>query len=293
MKKILYFFTAAIAICMIAVACSKDDETSIEPSDISNIRSEALPGAIRINWDLPEDESLEYVKVSYFDHLTQKEVMRLASAYSDSIIIPETREKFGEYNFTLQPFSPTITAGKIHTLTAVSGPAPASYVLGDEDPVKIELTADMIYTNAQEPSEGPIENLLDGDVNTFFHSAWSQNIGAPHYFQINLDETIRAFNYNFSTRNDGNGAGDVKRMKIEGSNDGEEWTEVAIHEYSLPDVLGQQVNGQAVLMPDDFSMLRFTPLARRGADPINNSWFNMSIFNLFEMTVVVDDPEAE
>ena len=41
MKKIIYFFAIVTAILMIA--CSKDDVTAIEPSDISNITSEALP----------------------------------------------------------------------------------------------------------------------------------------------------------------------------------------------------------------------------------------------------------
>lgn len=290
MKKIIYFLAVAISILM--VACNKDDVTPIQPSDISNIISEALPGEIKIKWDLPADESLEYVKITYFDHLTQKEAMRLASVYSDSIVIPNTREKFGEYKFTLQPFSTTVTAGKVHTLIAVSGPAPASYILGDGDPVKVNLTVDMLNTNAQEPSEGPIKNMLDGDINTFFHTAWSVDIGAPHYFQVNLENEVRAFSYNFSTRV-GNNQGDVKRMKIEASNDGTTWTEVAVHQYTLPAGNGFKVNGEAVLMPYDFLHVRFTPLARRSADPINNSFFTMSEFNFFAISVIIDDPEAE
>lgn len=290
MKKTIYFF--AIALTILMVACSKDDVTSINPSDISNITTEALPGEIKIMWDLPADENLEYVKVTYFDHLTQKDAMRLASVYSDSIVIPNTRKKFGEYNFTLQPFSTTVTPGKVHTVTAVSGAAPASYILGDGERTKIDLTVDMLYTNAQEPSEGPIKNLIDGDINTFFHTAWSISIGAPHFFQINLNEPVRAISYNFSTRV-GNNGGDVKRMKIEGSNDGEEWTEVAVHEYALPSGNGFKIDGEAVLMSDEYKHIRFTPLARRSADPINNGYFNMSEFNLFEVPVIIDDPEAE
>lgn len=36
-----------------------------------------------------------------------------------------------------------------------------------------------LYTNAQEQSEGPIENLIDGNLDTFFHTAW-QSGGAPN-----------------------------------------------------------------------------------------------------------------
>ena len=36
-----------------------------------------------------------------------------------------------------------------------------------------------LYTNAQEQSEGAISNLIDGDLSTFFHTAW-QSGGAPN-----------------------------------------------------------------------------------------------------------------
>ncbi len=47
----------------------------------------------------------------------------------------------------------------------------------------------MLSTNAQEPSEGPIANLLDGNVETFFHSLWSSTINEKHYIQVTLPET--------------------------------------------------------------------------------------------------------
>ena len=40
----------------------------------------------------------------------------------------------------------------------------------------LELTADMLGTNAQEPSEGAIANLLDGNTGTFFHTRWSGTV---------------------------------------------------------------------------------------------------------------------
>lgn len=54
---------------------------------------------------------------------------------------------------------------------------------------RIALTVDMLSTNAQEPSEGPIANLLDGNVETFFHSLWSSTINEKHYIQVTLPET--------------------------------------------------------------------------------------------------------
>lgn len=54
---------------------------------------------------------------------------------------------------------------------------------------RIPITAAMLSTNAQEPSEGPIANLLDGNVETFFHSLWSSTINEKHYIQVTLPET--------------------------------------------------------------------------------------------------------
>ena len=146
----------------------------------------------------------------------------------------------------------------------------------------------MLSTNAQEPLEGPIANLVDGKVNTYFHSAWSISINEPHYFQLDLKKGIEGFRYDFSTRHNGDGGGDVKRMKIEASNDGITWIEVATHSYTLPGSRGATVNGQEVTMDNVYTKLRFTPLARRSADPINNSWFNMSEFYLYEKNIYTE-----
>lgn len=53
-------------------------------------------------------------------------------------------------------------------------------------PPSIALTADMLSTNAQEPSEGSLANLLDGNISTYFHSAWSVEVPDEHYVQVTL-----------------------------------------------------------------------------------------------------------
>lgn len=45
-----------------------------------------------------------------------------------------------------------------------------------------------LYTNAQETSEGDIANLVDGDLDTFFHSAWNSD-GAPQQVVVIDPET--------------------------------------------------------------------------------------------------------
>ena len=48
-----------------------------------------------------------------------------------------------------------------------------------------------LSTNAPEPKEGAIANLLDGNSSTFFHSAWSTDIDEVHHLMVNVaDEAI-------------------------------------------------------------------------------------------------------
>ncbi len=58
-------------------------------------------------------------------------------------------------------------------------------------PVKrrITITEGMLSTNALEPSEGSLANLLDGDPTTFFHSCWSVSVSGKHWLEVSLPDT--------------------------------------------------------------------------------------------------------
>ena len=75
-------------------------------------------------------------------------------------------KKYGDYTFTFQAFNDKNEAGAPMQVKAQSGllPATVTYSKGD----KINVTADMLSTDDQEPSEGPIKNLVDGNYNSFF-----------------------------------------------------------------------------------------------------------------------------
>lgn len=62
------------------------------------------------------------------------------------------------------------------------------------------LTPAMLDTHAQEPTEGPIENVLDGDINTFFHTRWSNPVPDLHDFIVYLSEPIQKFAFSYTTR---------------------------------------------------------------------------------------------
>lgn len=218
MKQVSYYILALAAIALGASAC-KGNKQEIIPSAISNAGYEERPGGILLKWTLPSDESVLYVKAMYHDPLLDIDEVRLSSC--DSILIPDTRAKFGDYHFTLQPFSSTDTGGPALTVTGRSGIAPAAF--GQAYPM--ELTAEDLSTNAQEPSEGPIANLLDGNTGTFFHTAWSVDKPAPHWLQVHLPEAVDYsgfFRFSYAPRNNANNK--PTDFDLMGSTDGENWT---------------------------------------------------------------------
>ena len=153
--------------------CSDEDTKSVVPSDVIDLSADTQdkPGYIVLRWVTPDDNTIRYIKVSYYDYLLEQDVVRLASVYADSVLIPDTRKKFGEYEFKVQSYSETGDAGNVQTIKAVSEPAKVQIVFGESR--QLALTEKQLSTNAQEASEGPIANLIDGNTGSYFHTAWS------------------------------------------------------------------------------------------------------------------------
>ena len=78
----------------------------------------------------------------------------------------------------------------------------AEFYLYDTDMHAITLTAADYATNAQEPSEGPMEYICDGDYATFFHSLWSQydETTGEHYIEVTLPQPLEAFAFGYVSR---------------------------------------------------------------------------------------------
>ena len=59
-----------------------------------------------------------------------------------------------------------------------------------------------LSTNAQEPKEGPIKNLLTSE-NTYFHSKWSAAVGAVHHLEVDMGEgySLKDFTFTYKTSN--------------------------------------------------------------------------------------------
>lgn len=81
--------------------------------------------------------------------------------------------------------------------------------------VKLDLSLAAVYTNAQEPEEGPIAGMFDGNLSTFFHSPWSQEIGYPQYIVVDLGESVSTFKFETIARS--NDTATWKDLNVYGS----------------------------------------------------------------------------
>ncbi len=198
------------------IGCKNED--GIIPVSVNDLRYESTPGRIVLRWTTPENSNIRYVQVKYYDPLLKQDVLRTASAFADSLEIPETRAKYGDYTFVVKSVSETDDSGEEHTLVAKSQPASKTWTTS-----LISLSGDKLKTNAQEPSEGNLSNLVDNNTNTFFHTAWSVDIPGPHYITIELPSKIEGWwQFGYSPRN--NPSNKPTNFDLFGSNDGNNWT---------------------------------------------------------------------
>ena len=84
----------------------------------------------------------------------------------------------------------------------------------------------MLSTNAQEPSEGSLANLLDGNISTYFHSAWSVEVPDEHYVQVTLTGPIHDFVFSYTTRSSNGNAAPIELI-VSVSNDGRTFKDMA------------------------------------------------------------------
>ena len=98
-------------------------------------------------------------------------------------------------------------------------------------PIKLqtedENATGYLWCNAPDQAEGQHpEWMLDGDVNSFFHSDWHGQVSDTHFLQVNLignDTRLDDFAINYSRRMNNNNNRPTE-IVIKGSRDGENWT---------------------------------------------------------------------
>ena len=220
MKKLLY-----ILLVLFFCTCKKEDTPLPAPSDLSNLIAEPRVGGVLLKWNRPADSNFLYVEVRY----QRKDEIRTVkvSRFTDSVLIDGLLNKY-EYSFEVQVFNAT---GNLHTggniltvgpVRAIRRPISTAYL--QDQLTKLTVTDPMIETYTQETTEGPKQNLVDGDRLTYWHTAWSANVAPlPHWIKINFTDAVKLGAIKYYFRNNTNQNGRPTQFSVETSEDGLTW----------------------------------------------------------------------
>lgn len=287
MKKLIFYLCLCVGLC---ISCSEDN--SIDYTfQVVNLKAEAREGAIKLDWELPQDSNLLYVRIDYYNIRQKKDYVVNKSVFADSLVVDGLLARDGAYTFRLTAVNAN---GQESALSAeVSCTClPIQPVITTSQK---EVDADMVHyeTNAQEPSEGPLDDLFDGNNDTFFHTPWStEPVGWPQWVEIEVSQPVNGVT--FYTINRGNGSGRPGYVEILASNDRETWTK--LYEFSGTDDIPETNQGRydSPLIYDletHYKYFRYNATEGNGG----NSYWNMAemAWTFYEVTQTVYDPENE
>lgn len=135
--------------------------------------------------------------------------------------------------------------------------------VADSDTVEVQLTADMLSTNkpSQETNEG-LENLLDNDPYTIFHSTWGSannaTVNLNTYIQVDLKESVENIQLYYKCR-PGNGYNPLVLEIYAGNEDGN-WTLVRTLSSTNDNMptggVGQEFRSPTIALGGNYSKLR-------------------------------------
>ncbi len=162
-----------------------------------------------------------------------------------------------------------------------------------------------LSTNAPEPEDGAIGNLLDADMNSFFHSAWSVDIEAEHYLLVDVGEGNELKDFTFSYQS--NKRPIPATIKVYGSNNNSDYTLLATFSKTdetnpIPTTTSTKWTSSRIVKDVAYRYLRFNVTESTGnsnisPNPKGEYCFVMSDFDItaygeeasYEVTVKVGD----
>lgn len=290
MRKIHFYKTFSLALVTAAMLSCEKEEAGMNTFTVTNLRAESLPGAIELGWDVPADRNFLYVKVGWKDHATGEDKTVLCSRHTESLRVEGLLQKYGKYRFSFTAFGTDGSVGQPVVVERSCGRAPAYYVeIGENN---IVLTSSMISTNAQEPSEGPVFNLVDGDPDTFFQSFWDEwtypelKPAGYHYLSFDFGKDVTAFRFKYWNRKRGGSL--PQTVNIYTGNDGDTWTFVSKID-NLPSDAGSTYESEVFLFDEPVSKMKFEVV--KGTD-IYQPFFSLAEISFSEVIRELVDPEA-
>ena len=289
-----YMMMGALALAIGFTSCSDDDDVVVPTADLAsfNFTHEPGEGEITLKWNVtPETAGFMYMKMVYTDPRDKVTRTVTISPYTTEIVIPNTRARYGaNYSFTFTPYSETDTPGTSFTLdNCKSNPAAATTTVE-----RIPLTINSYSTNAQEPSEGPLKGLFDGNPSTFFHSAWSTNMGPNHWITVELSEEADRFEIVTINRDGGNNHPDnVKLYKVSSLDDNNFDVEKPIFTYKHKNRGRGGENQQMCPLQEDPAFKEPVKFLRYLADGGGSVFWHLAEFSVNKVILHKYDPETD
>ena len=295
MKKILYIALIALTAMGSLASCSKESTTTPVSLDQNSLSYVARPGAIKLMWNIPDKADYKYIKITYSLPGKTKECLRLASVYTDTFLVDNLLQKYGDITFTLQTVSADGGLGNTCSIKAQSLAATKTVTVEKLD-VSLTPDKDHLWTDDQESSEGPIANLVNGKTTDYFHMSWSDSKPFPHYIVMDLGSTVNGLQFNYTCR-DNNNKDNPKDMDILVSNSFENTpayytaetgtTKIASF-TSLPNTKAASYNSVGIISSKPFRYVWFKILsATSGSD-----WVALAEMSVFKVRVTTYDPET-
>lgn len=255
------------------------------PNDVVSITTIPRVGAAVVKWTLPADTNMHYIQVRYVKN--GRVIRTNASIYSDSCLITGLLNK-NDYTFEVQSFNKDDVGGEI----LFAGPVkPIRRTIDTTYTYDvIPLTESMLTTFTQETSEGAKANLIDGNISTYWHSAWSGTTAPlPHWIQINFTNETSFGGFKYWMRQGSSTDGRPNQWDVQSSPDGITWT---TQWTSLPDLKVDPVTAEFQQMLNIPITSKFIKV-RIVANPGNTSYTHLGEFKALGATPITLDRELE
>lgn len=281
-------YIIATAFLWTAFACNDSDEPIHPCSDITNLSSVSGEGQIELKWDYPVGENtIRYIEVRYFDPAKQKDVRQTVSVYANNLVINNTRQKYGEYHFKVQPFSQSCKPGNIYDVSATSLRAPIVYEFSSTE---LTLTANDLYVEGIRDSDPA--SLLDGNNETFVNTDYSKPAGTIFWIDFSLPKEQEFLKFSYINRNNAAASFPSKIecwVKAQAEDD---WTLIKTltsGDDLLPTAPLGQFTSAEFESPFKFKYFRFRVPETHTGKPN----FSLAEFRVFDVSYTFIDPEAD
>lgn len=307
--KSAHVLISCLAAGLMTVGCTTSTETT-QPygaTPLASVSAESNgPGQITVSWSMAQGDASQDcigVMVSYFDPIKNHKVMLGGKPELGSVVARDLAEAAGPIDFTVTSYSSTGDASEAKQATATSQHMTMHYTT--KAWADLTLTADQLSTNAQEMSEGPIENLTNGDLEDYFHSDWQGYVdpNVLHNIVIDLKQGVPSQDMilGYAPRPGKEGEA-VKDARISFSSDNSSWSAPVPVTFEMPKTRGVRVNCDYFTVPQGTRYIKFEPTTRYdGADLVGmlgqgggDRYFHMAELWLSKVTEYNEhDPEIE